>query len=423
MSSFTTAAASITTVAANTVKPRLIDQDGNKHIKIKQIIVVGDITPHSIAVGHALRQLGFDVYDINGTFDVHKMTRWCNEARARKEVTIDNRERDWPLWIEAVQAKLTGEPYEQAEFDKLTGLYNVIGAGPASAFTNDLIKAYPSAKVIVTNTSTPSIRFIQTIALNILAYVDTTGLYGHISVFTKIAPKIIEPVNLNVPEKQLLKLNHLDSWNELCAFVGKSVPTDKPIPIARGLSSKLNAHTMEVFWAFMSRLAIVLQYILMAACVGRAVYLISRRYVRLSFAAIADYISAWTFLAITYFKKPPSAVEKLPPRSSAFMTFKITEPLPATTKPPAVTPQSNAPSKPRTNNKKTRGGKRVWSPPVARSPRPARPIVSAWSNFGDHIAADDAARRQEAEARLAAEGNNPNVIEHKYVYHGRESKE
>lgn len=57
----------------------------------------------------------------------------------------------YPLWQEALRIKYygDGEPYGRREYDKLFEGYNVSANFPGSLVAEDLIKAYPNAKVIL----------------------------------------------------------------------------------------------------------------------------------------------------------------------------------------------------------------------------------------------------------------------------------
>ena len=58
----------------------------------------------------------------------------------------------YPLWQEALDAKYYGscEPFGPREYNKLLGNYNVSSNFPGTLVAEDLIKAYPNAKVILT---------------------------------------------------------------------------------------------------------------------------------------------------------------------------------------------------------------------------------------------------------------------------------
>ena len=58
-----------------------------------------------------------------------------------------------PYWLEAVKAKYGGQgrPYGKCEFDKLLGHCQGVSDMPAILFAEELIAAYPEAKVILTH--------------------------------------------------------------------------------------------------------------------------------------------------------------------------------------------------------------------------------------------------------------------------------
>lgn len=61
--------------------------------------------------------------------------------------------RDNEMWMEALEAKFDGKgkPYARAEFDKLLGHCQGVSDMPAILFAEELIAAYPEAKVILTH--------------------------------------------------------------------------------------------------------------------------------------------------------------------------------------------------------------------------------------------------------------------------------
>lgn len=61
--------------------------------------------------------------------------------------------RDNEMWMEAIEAKFDGKgkPYGRAEFDKLLGHCQGVSDMPAIVFAEELIAAYPEAKVILTH--------------------------------------------------------------------------------------------------------------------------------------------------------------------------------------------------------------------------------------------------------------------------------
>lgn len=59
---------------------------------------------------------------------------------------------DFPCWEEAIRAKYHGDgkPFEREDFDKILGDYDAILDAPGVMFPDELLKAYPEAKVIIT---------------------------------------------------------------------------------------------------------------------------------------------------------------------------------------------------------------------------------------------------------------------------------
>ena len=69
------------------------------------------------------------------------------------EKSIFDNPRDFELWWAALRAKYDGcgRPFGKTEYDQLLGSYQGISDLPAILFADDLIKAYPDAKVILTH--------------------------------------------------------------------------------------------------------------------------------------------------------------------------------------------------------------------------------------------------------------------------------
>lgn len=83
---------------------------------------------------HALDKLGYKAYHFTETITNQKGTRHVN------------------CWIEALQAKIygKGKPFTSAEFDKLLKNYSAITDAPCVNFIDEMLAAYPNAKVILT---------------------------------------------------------------------------------------------------------------------------------------------------------------------------------------------------------------------------------------------------------------------------------
>ena len=61
--------------------------------------------------------------------------------------------RDCEMWAQAFRAKFEGKgkPFRRAEFDMLLGHCQAVVDNPCICFAEELIAAYPEAKVILTN--------------------------------------------------------------------------------------------------------------------------------------------------------------------------------------------------------------------------------------------------------------------------------
>ena len=79
----------------------------------------------------ALQELGFNPYHM--------------------AVALDPPKSSFSLWIEALRAKFNGEgkKWGHEEFDKILGNYDGIADVPGICFSEELINAYPDAKIVL----------------------------------------------------------------------------------------------------------------------------------------------------------------------------------------------------------------------------------------------------------------------------------
>ncbi|KAF2183947.1 hypothetical protein K469DRAFT_634634, partial [Zopfia rhizophila CBS 207.26] len=216
---------------------RLVDKDQNKFIKLKQAIVLGLPGTGVASMSEALKKLGCIVYDT-------------------KEV-VKSHERDFGLWMECAESKAAGLPFGRNEFDKLMGRYDALVDGPAVYFTDELLKAYPDAKIIITyrdpdewmasmNHTSFWLGLSTFSPLKLLARLDPI-FFGKISGFvnTAMVPfyggKVdgittrqaymdhYEKIRQQVPARRLLEVNRISTWEPLCKFLSKSIP-EEPFP-------------------------------------------------------------------------------------------------------------------------------------------------------------------------------------------------
>ena len=165
------------------------------------------------------------------------------------------------MWIEAQDAKFfnRGEPYTRKEWDQLLGDYSAVSADlPASFFAEDLVRAYPEAKVILIERDIESwaksfeeyvIPAFFRRSINLISDWDPLwlGKYRDVQrrwkdgVFKAKSPDEMRAkmrdiycqhyalVRRVTPKDRLLEFDLKDGWEPLCKFLGKQIP-DVPFP-------------------------------------------------------------------------------------------------------------------------------------------------------------------------------------------------
>ncbi|KAL8921023.1 MAG: hypothetical protein Q9208_005914 [Pyrenodesmia sp. 3 TL-2023] len=162
------------------------------------------------------------------------------------------------LWLKALQAKFDGlgEPLEGNDFDRMLWDYDSVSDEPCCHFVEELIAAYPSAKVVLT-TRTPEswLRSYQNSILEVLSWRKSCALLSYFDrdfiapwwallnrstlilsqgmpAYQATAhPALLESferhtdhVRRVVPSQRLLEFNPSQGWEPLCAFLEVPVP-------------------------------------------------------------------------------------------------------------------------------------------------------------------------------------------------------
>ncbi|KAI0452106.1 P-loop containing nucleoside triphosphate hydrolase protein [Xylaria acuta] len=200
-----------------------------------EVIVLGMPRTGSISMRVALEKLGYK----------------CFHGRL-----MDEDPRLYEPWGEAIRAKYFGEGelFGRKEFDKMYGDYNAACNYPGTMVAEDLVKAYPNAKIILTN------RDVDKWAQSLKQSVDIgrswksfdwvapfDPVYGPWWKYHKLehavrpymAPKGERQGYLDyyarmrslVPEERLLDYQVSEGWEPVCSFLGKDIP-DEPFPRA-----------------------------------------------------------------------------------------------------------------------------------------------------------------------------------------------
>ncbi|GKZ23421.1 hypothetical protein AbraIFM66951_009694 [Aspergillus brasiliensis] len=190
-----------------------------------------------------------------------------------------------PMWQEAIDRKFFSAPgpvYSRAEFDQLLHDFAAISSDtPAIAFAEDLIKAYPEAKVVlverdidswyeswmngvIANTYDPIVTIIYTIdrwfthplgKVHKSTFEGWLGIKGPEDARRVSKEKYREHyalVRRLTPPERLLEFKLSEGWEPLCEFLGKPVP-QVPFP---HLNEKkwLDEKVKIVMWRGMQRL-------------------------------------------------------------------------------------------------------------------------------------------------------------------------
>lgn len=225
---------------------RLIDKDERTRKKPMRVLVLGMCRTGTTSISTALRKLGYTP---------HQM----------REVLINPKE--LLLWHEAINTTLLPPqdrpasqrnlpPYGKSEFDKLLADYDVVMDLPGCVFAEQLIAAYPDAKVILTTRDYAAWERSMKESIWCLC---TWRLFALVRYFgiTKMAPltrlmhsvfrvhngntyggpqsrkayeRHYDTVRSAVPKEQLLEIDPDEiDWRPLCRFLNKDVPSE-PYP-------------------------------------------------------------------------------------------------------------------------------------------------------------------------------------------------
>lgn len=167
---------------------------------------------------------------------------------------------DCKMWDEALDAKFfgKGKPFARADWDQLLGSYSAVADVPSIAFAEDLIEAYPEAKVILVERDIES--WYKSFDNAVIWDSHSWPMY----LGAKLDPYFLRPitethqrwitgwwnvhskkemqeksrakfrdhyaqVRLITPKERLLNYQLGSGWGPLCEFLGKPIP-DVPFP-------------------------------------------------------------------------------------------------------------------------------------------------------------------------------------------------
>ncbi|KAF4435736.1 hypothetical protein F53441_13440 [Fusarium austroafricanum] len=229
---------------------RLIDSYPMTCTKPMRVLCLGQSRTGTMAVFTALKQLGYAPYHMS--------------------VAVGSPKTNLCLWREALDAKFhgKGKPWGREEFDKILGSYDAVVDVPAICFVEELVAAYPEAKVIVTQRDVDSwLRGLDSTDGRVLRWPlwNTLARWDHAKAgpFWEFSKKVM-PANFHtmtdfsaesparqafhdhyalvkkiVPTERMLEFRVQEGWGPLCQFLDKEVP--------KGEFPKLNDSKQFVF--------------------------------------------------------------------------------------------------------------------------------------------------------------------------------
>ncbi|KAI9822594.1 MAG: hypothetical protein M1827_000313 [Pycnora praestabilis] len=185
-----------------------------------------------------------------------------------------DRPEDFAIWWDAQAAKYdgVGKPFGRKDFDRVLGDSQVVSDMPAVGLPEELISAYPEAKVILT------VRDVDTWYKSMMStlYPDTFNkraiMGGLLAQMTVSPSRYLRPVAIRwfndyfdgsfpdnakrryhehydlvrslVPKDKLLEWRVQEGWGPLCEFLGNEVP-DRPFPNGNA-GPEVRAKTVKV---------------------------------------------------------------------------------------------------------------------------------------------------------------------------------
>jgi hypothetical protein len=242
------------------VTGRLIDSYPITRTKPMRVLCLGQSRTGAATLFTALKQLGYTPYHIS--------------------VAMGSPKTNFRLWCEALDAKFhgRGKPWGRSEFDKILGSYDAVLDIPAICFVEELVAAYPEAKVIVMQHDVDSwLRNMDMTGGRVLRWPlwDTLASWDstHAEPFWEFSKKVMpasfhtmtdfsakspsrqafrdhyELVRRIVPVDKTLEYRAEEGWGPLCKFLDKGVP-DQKFPKVDDSKKFVFAHKMMWWMAF-----------------------------------------------------------------------------------------------------------------------------------------------------------------------------
>ncbi|RGP70883.1 hypothetical protein FLONG3_7339 [Fusarium longipes] len=253
----------IDNIKPHPITGRLIDSYPVTRSKPMRVLCLGQSGTGTMTLFECLEQLGYTPYHMS-------IAKGSPKANYR-------------LWQEALDAKFYGKgnPWGRAEFDRILGPYDAVLDIPAICFVEELVAAYPEAKVIVTQNDVDSWlqsmdstggRVLRWPLWSTLATWDSTRAGPFWEFSKKAIPANFHTMtdfSTNSPARQAfhdhyervrkavraertLEYRVEEGWGPLCKFLDKSVP-DRKFPRVDNSKKYVLAHKM-IWWIAFSKM-------------------------------------------------------------------------------------------------------------------------------------------------------------------------
>jgi hypothetical protein len=239
---------------------RLIDSYPVTRTRPMRVLCLGQSRTGTMTLFIALKQLGFTPYHMS--------------------LSLGGPKANLSLWREALDAKFhgKGKPWGREEFDKILGPYDAVADLPAICFVEELVAAYPEAKVIATQRDVDSwLRSMDSTGGRVLRwplwntlsrwYPALAGPFWEfakkamptnfhtITDFSEKSPARqafhdhYDLVKRTVPAERMLEFNVQEGWGPLCKFLGTEIPEEE-FPKLNDSKQFVLAHSLMWWIAF-----------------------------------------------------------------------------------------------------------------------------------------------------------------------------
>ncbi|CVL10637.1 uncharacterized protein FPRN_12769 [Fusarium proliferatum] len=240
-------------ITPHTITGRLIDSYPVTRTKPMRVLCLGQSRTGTMALTMALKQLGYTPYHMS--------------------LSLSGPKTNLGLWREALDTKFygKGKPWGREEFDKILGPYDAVADLPAICFVEELVAAYPDAKVIITwrdvdswrrSMDSTGGRVLRWPLWNTLARWDTAlaGPFWGFSkkVMTDFSDKSparqafhehYDLVKKIAPAERMLEFKVQEGWGPLCKFLDKEIPEEE-FPKLNDSKQFVLAHSLMWWIAF-----------------------------------------------------------------------------------------------------------------------------------------------------------------------------